>query len=80
MFYTYNRLPCFRVFENKNDQVVIDTMNRVMTEGTIRIDKLFNAVKIIKNLRDTKHVVIHYLNRAADGNNKDKFNGQAAQN
>ena len=80
MFYTYNRCPCFRIFENKNDQVVIDTMNRVMTEGTIRIDKLFNAVKIIKNLRDTKHVVIHYLNRAADGNNKDKFNGQAAQN
>lgn len=75
MFYSYNRCPWIRCFEKKNDQVVIDTMNKVMTEGQIRIDKLFNAIKIIKNLRDTKHVVIHYLNRAVDGNHKDKFNG-----
>ena len=75
MFYCYNRCPMFRVFESKSDQIVIDTMNRIMIEGTERIDKLFNVIKIIKNLRDTKHVVIHYLNKANDGNNKDKFNG-----
>ena len=75
MFYCYNRCPMFRVFESKSDQIVIDTMNRIMAEGSERVDRLFDVIKIIKNLRDTKHVVIHYLNRANDGNNKDKFNG-----
>lgn len=52
-----------------------------MSLGEDKVLKHFNIVKIIKNLRDVKHVVIHHLNKAEDiKNNKDKFNKQVAQN
>jgi|TARA_B110000285_G_C14849189_1_gene479109 predicted ThiF/HesA family dinucleotide-utilizing enzyme len=51
-----------------------------MSLGEDRVLKHFNIVKIIKNLRDMKHVVIHHLNKAEDGKNKDKFMKQVAQN
>lgn len=59
---------------------MVDKVNRIMSLGEDRVLKHFNIVKIIKNLRDMKHVVIHHLNKAEDGKNKDKFMKQVAQN
>jgi hypothetical protein len=59
---------------------MVDKVNRIMSLGEDKVLKHFNIVKIIKNLRDVKHVVIHHLNKAEDGKNKDKFMKQVAQN
>ena len=59
---------------------MVDKVNRIMSLGEDRVLKHFNIIKIIKNLRDMKHVVIHHLNKAEDGKNKDKFMKQVAQN
>lgn len=37
-------------------------------------------VKIVKNLRDLKHVVIHHLGRQEDGKDKEVYMQQVAQN
>jgi hypothetical protein len=42
--------------------------------------KHFDMVKIVKNLRDLKHVVIHHLGRQADGRDKEVYLQQVAQN
>lgn len=74
MFYTYNRCPCIRLLETSHDKALLEKINRIMTLGEERVNKHFNIVKLIKNLRDIKHVVIHHLNKAENGKNKDKFN------
>ena len=80
MFYAYDRVPCLRFFETDQDKSMVDKVNRIMALGEERVLKHFNILKIIKNLRDVKHVVIHHLNKAEDGKNKDKFMKQVAQN
>jgi hypothetical protein len=75
MYYAYDRVPCLRLFEAEKDKSMVDKVNRIMSLGEDKVTKHFNIVKIIKNLRDIKHVVIHHLNNV-DGNpknNKDKF-------
>ena len=78
MYFAYDRVPCLRFFETDHDKSMVDKVNRIMSLGEERVLKHFNIVKIIKNLRDVKHVVIHHLNKADDGNNKEKFTKQVA--
>lgn len=81
MYYAYDRVPCLRLFEADKDKSMVDKVNRIVSLGEDKVTKHFNIIKIIKNLRDIKHVVIHHLNKAEDSkNNKDKFMKQVAQN
>ena len=55
-------------------------MNKIMKQGEFKVVKHFDMVKIVKNLRDLKHVVIHHLGRQADGRDKEVYLQQVAQN
>lgn len=48
-------------------------MNRIVEIGSKKIDKLFNIVKIAKDLRDTKHNIV-------SEKTKKKFKIESAQN
>jgi len=73
MYFVYDRFPCMRFIETDRDRSMVDKVNRIMSQGEEKVLKNFNIVKIVKNLRDIKHVVIHHLNKAEDGKNKEKF-------